>query len=60
MLSCAKFRHFRPCKSHPVFCTLSAVRTGVFSKEFLMTPVLYLCFAIRTEVFLNDVKLGAF
>ena len=26
--------------------------------EFLLTPVLYLCFAIRTGVFLNDVKLG--
>ena len=29
-----------------------------FSKEFLITPVLYLCFAIRTGIFLNDVKLG--
>ena len=54
MLSFAKFgleNIFEHCESHPVFCALFAIRTGVFSKEFWLTPVLYLCFAIRTEVF---------
>ena len=55
MLSFVKFRN---CKSHPVFCALSAIRTGDFSKEFLVAPVLYLCFAVRTGDFLNNVKLG--
>ena len=34
MLSFAKLRHFRLCKSHPVFCTLynvSSVHRGMFS-----------------------------
>ena len=52
------FDIFRHCKSHPEFCALSTIRTGVFSKGFLLTPVLYLCFAVRTGVFSNDVKLG--
>ena len=37
----------RLCRSHPVVCALSSIHIGVFSKEFFMTPVLYLCFAIR-------------
>ena len=38
---------------------LSTIPTGVlFSEEFLITLVFYLCFAIRTGVFLNDVKSG--
>ena len=53
-----KFDIFRHCKSYPVFCALSAIRTGVFSEEFLLTPLLYLCFAIHTRVFLYDVELG--
>ena len=42
---------FRLCNSHPVFCALSAIRAGVFSKEFLLTLVFCLSFAIRTGVF---------
>ena len=33
MLSFAKFRLLQHFKSHPVFCPLSAIRTGVFLND---------------------------
>ena len=62
MLSFAKFKHFRLCKSHTVFSVLSAIRTGVFSKEFLSNDdsLTLFVFCYSYGIFLNDVKLGIF
>ena len=54
MLSFAKFRltnrHFRHGR---ILCFL-CYSYGSFSKEFLLTPVLYLCFAISTGGFSKE------
>ena len=58
MPSFAKFRHFSTLQiTSRILCPF-CYSYGSFSKEFLMTPVLYLCFAICKGVSLNDVKLG--
>ena len=54
MLSFAKFRQKFDIFDTAVFCALYAIRAGVFSKEFLLTLVLYLYFAIRTGVFSKE------
>ena len=48
MFSFAKFRHFSTLQiTSRILCPFCYLYRSI-SKEFLMTPVFYLCFAIRT------------
>ena len=62
MLSFAKFRQqnltfFDTANHIPYFVPFLLYVREFFQRNFLLIPVFYLCFAIRTGVFLNDIKL---
>ena len=48
-----KIRHFRHCR---ILCSLCYSYRSFFKGILVDSCILYLCFAIHTGVFLNDVK----